>query len=174
MTKLTMLQRRLCVCVLLGAMLFAASAFADLLAYFPFSEGSGTETADATGNGNDGTFNGAVEWVSGYDGTGVHFDDEGERIVIGPLDPSAGTNAMTLAAWINWEGLGSPRASDQHGIIGKRQGWAAPGAGIKWFWQAQPSGALVFRADWDGGGARVCGGITRTLCPMQTSGRMWL
>jgi len=145
-----MSRKRLFVCVLLGALLFATNTvFADLLAYFPFSEGSGTETADVTGNGNDGTFNNDVQWVAGYDGTGVHFDTANERIVIGPLDPTAGTDAMTLAAWINWEGEG--HSIGQQGIIGKRQGWD-PGTGIKWFWQAQPSGALLFRADWANGG----------------------
>ena len=147
-----MSRKRLLVGTLLAFVLFSANAaFADLLAYFPFSEGSGTETADITGNGNDGTFNADVEWVAGYDGTGVRFDTAGERIVIGPIDPSAGTDAMTLAAWINWEGEG--HSIGQQGIIGKRQGWD-PGTGIKWFWQAQPSGALLFRADWaNGGGA---------------------
>jgi hypothetical protein len=122
---------------------------AELIGYWPFEEGQGTTTADVTGNGNDGTFNGAVEWVPGYDGGAVHFDNAGDRIVVGPLDPTAENNAMTLAAWINWEGLGHSRA--QQGIIGKRLGWD-PGTGIKWFWQAQPSGALLFRADWANGG----------------------
>ena len=124
-------------------------ARADLIAYHPFDEGSGTTAADVTGNGNDGTFNGSVEWVPGVMGTGVRFDTAGERIVIGPIDPSGANNAMTLAAWINWEGL--DHSISQQGIIGKRQGWD-PGTNIKWFWQAQPSGALLFRADWAGGG----------------------
>ncbi|MHC4370170.1 MAG: LamG-like jellyroll fold domain-containing protein [Planctomycetota bacterium] len=138
---------RVAVLLLLGICTGAVQA--ELIAYWTFEEGQGTQTADVTGNGNDGTFNGAVEWVTGYAGGPVHFDNAGDRIVVGPLDPTAGTNAMTLAAWINWEGLDHSRA--QQGIIGKRLGWD-PGTGIKWFWQAQPSGALLFRADWAGGG----------------------
>jgi len=122
---------------------------AELIAYWPFEEGQGTTTADITGNGNDGTFNGDVEWVEGYIGNGVHFDDDGERIVVGPLDPSGETNAMTLAAWINWEGLNHSR--EQQGIIGKRLGWD-PGTGVKWFWQTNPAGDLLFRADSAEGG----------------------
>ncbi|MFC1635368.1 PA14 domain-containing protein [Planctomycetota bacterium] len=123
---------------------------AELIGYWPFEEGQGTETADITGNGNDGTINGDVEWVDGYMGDGVRFDTAGERIVIGPLAPSAETNAMTLAAWINWEGQDHTIA--HQGIIGKRLGWTTDGATTKWFWETTPAGDLVFRADYDGGG----------------------
>ncbi|MBN1509668.1 MAG: LamG domain-containing protein, partial [Sedimentisphaerales bacterium] len=132
--------------------LVAGSTRAELIAYYPFSEGQGTSTVDATGNGNDGTFDGDVEWVAGYKGGAVRFDTGGERIVIGPLDPSAGTDAMTLAAWINWEGSGSSIA--HQGIIGKRLGWD-DGDTIKWFWETGPTGDLVFRADYSGGGANL-------------------
>jgi hypothetical protein len=127
-----------------------SAVLAELVAYWPFEEGQGTTTADATGNGNDGTFNGGVAWVDGYIGEGVHFDEDGERIVVGPLDPSGDTNAMTLAAWINWEGLNHSRT--QQGIIGKRLGWD-PGTDVKWFWQTNSAGDLLFRADAADGGA---------------------
>jgi hypothetical protein len=126
------------------------AVMAELIGYWPFEEGQGTETSDITGNGNDGTLNGAVEWVPGYMGGGVRFDTAGERIVVGPLDPSAGTNAMTLAAWISWEGEG--HSIEHQGIIGKRLGWTTDGATIKWFWETTPAGDLVFRADYSGGG----------------------
>jgi hypothetical protein len=125
------------------------TTWAELIGYWSFDEGQGTNAADMTGNGNDGTFNGNVEWVTGYKGGGVRFDTAGERIVIGPLDPTAGTNAMTLAVWINWEGQGNSIA--HQGIIGKRLGWD-PGTGVKWFWETTPAGDLVFRADNAGGG----------------------
>jgi len=120
------------------------AVMAELIGYWPFDEGKGTEAADITGNGNDGTFNGDIEWVPGYKDSGVRFDTAGERVVVGPLDPSAGTDAMTLAAWINWEGEG--HTIEHQGIIGKRLGWD-PGTGVKWFWETTPAGDLVFRAD---------------------------
>ena len=129
-----------------------AGAWAELISYHPFDEGSGTTAADATGNGNNGTFNGEVEWVPGMKGTAVRFDTGGERVVIGPIDPSATNNAMTLAAWINWEGQG--HSIEQQGIIGKRQGWD-PGTGIKWFWQTNPAGDFLFRTDNAGGGPSI-------------------
>ncbi len=131
--------------------LVANSAMAELVAYYPFNEGQGTTTADVTGNGNDGTFNGTVEWVDGYEGKGVRFDTGGDRIVIGPLSPSAETNAMTVAAWIVWEGEGNSIA--HQGIVGKRLGWPTDGSTIKWFWETGPTGDLIFRADYNGGGA---------------------
>ncbi len=128
----------------------AGSALAELIAHYPFEEGQGTTTVDATGNGNDGTLNSGVEWVTGYKGGAVHFDTAGERIVIGPLDPTARNNAMTLAAWINWQGRN--HSISQQGIIGKRLGWSTTGDTIKWFWQTNPAGDFLFRADYDGGG----------------------
>ena len=142
------------------ASLAASPAMAELIAYYPFEEGQGTTTVDATGNGNDGTLNADVTWVPGYQGGGVQFDTAGERIVIGPIDPSAGSNAMTLAAWINWQGQG--HSIGQQGIIGKRLGWD-PGTGVKWFWQTNPAGDFLFRADSANGGGNGGMGWGNTL-----------
>ncbi len=120
------------------------AAGAELIAYYPLNEGQGTKTADATGNGNNGTLSSGVEWVTGVKGGAVRFDTAGERIVTTGLNPSARNNAMTLAAWIKWEGRGGSIA--QQGIVGKRAGWN-PGTGIKWFWQTNPTGDLLFRCD---------------------------
>ncbi|MCF7974639.1 MAG: discoidin domain-containing protein [Phycisphaerae bacterium] len=147
-------------CMFLITGLAASPAMAELIAYYPFNEGEGTTTADATGNGNDGTLAAGVAWVQGYQGGGVEFDTAGDRIVIGPIDPSAGTNAMTLAAWINWQGLG--HSIGQQGIIGKRLGWD-PGTGVKWFWQTNPAGDFLFRADSANGGGTGSFGWGNTL-----------
>ncbi|MHC4165660.1 MAG: LamG-like jellyroll fold domain-containing protein, partial [Planctomycetota bacterium] len=148
------------VAVLLVLAICSGAAQAELIGYWTFEEGQGTQTGDVTGNGNDGTFNGDVEWVPGYAGSGVGFDTAGERIVIGPLDPTAGTEAMTLAAWIKWEG--QDHSISQQGIIGKRQGWD-PGTNIKWFWQTNPAGDLLFRADAGDGGTGLWWGNTALL-----------
>ena len=119
------------------------AVLAELIGYWPLDEGQGTEAADITGNGNDGTLSGGVEWVLGYKDSAVRLDTAGERIVINELDPTAETNAMTLAIWINWEG--EDHASITHqGVFGKRQGWD-PRTNVKWFWEAQPDGDLAFR-----------------------------
>jgi hypothetical protein len=89
------------------------AVLAELIAYWSLDEGQGTEAADITGNGNDGTLSGGVEWVLGYKDSAVRLDTAGERVVINELDPTAENNAMTLAIWINWEGEdhASPRTS---------------------------------------------------------------
>ncbi|HUU17424.1 MAG TPA: LamG domain-containing protein [Sedimentisphaerales bacterium] len=143
-------KMKLFVAMLLVLGICTDAVLAELIGYWPFDEGQGTEASDITGNGNDGTFNGTVEWVPGYKGGAVRFDTAGERVVIGPLDPSAENNAMTLAAWINWEGEG--HSIEHQGIIGKRLGWDTTGNTIKWFWETTPTGDLVFRADYSGGG----------------------
>ncbi len=120
----------------------ASSAWGELIAYWPFDEGQGTTTVDATGNGNDGTLNGNVEWVAGVKGTALRFDTAGERVVTTGLDPTAANNAMTLAAWVVWEGQG--HSITHQGIIGKRQGWD-PRTYVKWFWEVTPAGQLAFR-----------------------------
>ncbi|MFC1633357.1 LamG domain-containing protein [Planctomycetota bacterium] len=131
------------VAMLLVLGICTGTTLAELIGYWPFDEGLGTEAADITGNGNDGTFSGAVEWVPGYKDSGVRLDTAGERVVINALDPTAENNAMTLAIWINWEG--EDHASITHqGVFGKRQGWD-PRTNVKWFWEAQPDGDLAFR-----------------------------
>ena len=137
-----------------------AGVSAEMVAYYPFNEGQGTTTVNATGNGNNGTLSSGVQWVTGVKGGGVRFDTAGERVVIGPLDPSAKNKAMTLAAWINWEGRGNAIA--QQGIVGKREGWD-PGTGIKWFWQTNPAGDLLFRADTAQGGTGLWWGNARLV-----------
>ncbi len=118
------------------------AVLAELIGYWPFDEGQGTEAADITGNGNDGTLSGGVEWVPGYKDSAVHLDTAGERVVINALDPTAENNAMTLTAWINWEG--QDHSITHQGIFGKRQGWD-PRTNVKWFWEAQPDGDVAFR-----------------------------
>ncbi|MHC4594940.1 MAG: hypothetical protein ACYS19_08350 [Planctomycetota bacterium] len=97
-------KTKICVALLLVLGICTGTTLAELIAYWPFNEGQGTEVSDVTGNGNDGTFSGDVEWVPGHKGTAVRLDTAGERVVTTAIDPTAANNAMTLAAWINWEG----------------------------------------------------------------------
>ncbi|MHC4325139.1 MAG: hypothetical protein ACYSUX_12820, partial [Planctomycetota bacterium] len=54
---------------------FAKADISDgLVAYWPLDEGTGTTTADISGNGNNGTFVDAPAWVSGKFGGALDFD----------------------------------------------------------------------------------------------------
>jgi len=146
-------------CIILLLSVPAGVTRAALIAYYPFEEGTGTTTTtvDATGNGHNGTLVGAIEWVPAHLGTGVRFDTAGEKIRIGTINPSGANNAMTLAAWIKWEGSGHATITHQ-GIFGKRGTWAEPGDNVKWFWEAQPNDNLAFRRY--GASVTVTGALT--------------
>jgi len=70
------------------------------VAAWGFNEGSGTTTADATGNGNTGTLSGAVWTASGRFGSALTFDGTNDLVTINDapgLDLSSG---MTIEAWV--------------------------------------------------------------------------
>src|SRR5262245_45512993 len=52
------------------------------VAAYAFSEGSGTTTADATGNGNTGTLGNGPTWSTGYFGGGITFDGVNDQVEI--------------------------------------------------------------------------------------------
>jgi len=66
--------RRTFLLVSLGFLLCvtADSARADLVAYWPMDEGSGTTVGDMTG-GWDGTITGDVTWIDGHEGMALDF-----------------------------------------------------------------------------------------------------
>lgn len=78
-----------------------------LVGWWTFDEGSGDVAADSSGNGNDGTLNGPVEWVAeGKIGGAMAFTGPYNFVLI-PDAPSLNpTDAITIAAWINpsWTG----------------------------------------------------------------------
>jgi len=75
-------------------------ASAELVAHWPFDDGSGTVAKDVTGNGNDGTLNGDPQWVSGMYGIGLEFDGD-DFVDCGNNDIlNFGTNDWTITAWI--------------------------------------------------------------------------
>ncbi len=77
----------------------------DLLGCWKFEEGGGDVAGDASGCGHDGEITGA-QWVRGEFGTALRFTGQGEQIVLPPLRPLDGSNAMTIEAWVTWEGSG--------------------------------------------------------------------
>ena len=70
---------------------------AELVGWWRFDEGSGTVAHDTSGNGNDGTFNGDPQWVSGFMGGALEFDGVDDYVAIGDLDL---TGSFTLTFWM--------------------------------------------------------------------------
>lgn len=81
-----------------------------LVGWWKLNEGSGTSTADATGNGNTGTLTNGPTWGTGPNSTGdVVFDGSNDYIAIAneanfDFDRTA---AFSISAWIKWNATGS-------------------------------------------------------------------
>ena len=95
-----MSKKLLCTACFVFVLSLASIASAELVAHWPFDDGSGTVARDVTGNGNDGTLNGDPQWVSGMYGVGLEFDGD-DFVDCGNNDIlNFGTNDWTITAWI--------------------------------------------------------------------------
>ncbi|TWU52580.1 Dispase autolysis-inducing protein precursor [Candidatus Brocadiaceae bacterium B188] len=63
-------------------------------AFYTFDEGKGTIAADTSGNGNDGTINGAA-WTTGKNGSGLRFNGVDNYVSIPPMN----FNEISISAW---------------------------------------------------------------------------
>ena len=85
----------------------AADLTEGLVGWWTFDEGTGTVAADSSGNGNDGTLSGPVEWTpDGKIGGALKFTGPYNFVRV-PNSPSLNpTREITIAAWINpsWTG----------------------------------------------------------------------
>jgi hypothetical protein len=97
---------------------------ANLVAYYPLNEGSGTNTEDVVGDHN-GTLAGDVSWITpGLIGSSaIHVNHTaGSRVDIntwnpvGNWDPDTNTGDLTLAVWAKWAGT----TGEEQGMICKR------------------------------------------------------
>ena len=77
-----------------------------LVGWWKFDEGSGAVAADSSGNGNDGTLNGPVEWVEGKIGGAMKFTGPYNYVQVQDSPSLDMTREITIAAWINpsWTG----------------------------------------------------------------------
>jgi len=79
----------------------AGNASAELVAYWTFDEGSGDIAYDSSGNGNNGTINGA-KWDAGKYGNALLFNAQDNYVEVPTSDSLEITPNVTIAAWINW------------------------------------------------------------------------
>ena len=78
------------------------------VAAYAFDEGSGTTTADASGNDNGGTRVGA-SWTTGQFGNALSFDGSGDYVSVPDDDSLDITGELMLEAWIFPTSLGGYR-----------------------------------------------------------------
>jgi Concanavalin A-like lectin/glucanases superfamily len=113
-----------------------APADASLVGDWPFDAGSGTSTADVSGNANNGTLNGGVQWVPGHTGDALGFDGSTGYVQVSDsasLEPAQ----VTVQAWVKL--AGSP--GDFKYIVAKgANGCDAASYGL----YSGPTGGLMF------------------------------
>lgn len=141
---------------------------AGLVAAYAFDEGSGTLTADTSGNGNAGEIMGATRTTRGRFGRALRFEGVGEVVRV-PASASLDLRAaMTLSGWIRpsesqtgWQTIlhrqtdayflmaGGGGADTRLGALDDARAALLIGT-VVWFWVAMASG----RARWFGGRRR--------------------
>src|SRR6185436_15418294 len=96
---------------LTALLLFTSSASAQtgLVAAYGFNEGSGTTTADASGNGQTGTLNGATWNATGRFGGALSFNGTTNWVTVPDTALLRLTTAMTVEAWVNATALANWR-----------------------------------------------------------------
>ena len=76
-----------------------------LVLSLPFDEGSGTTAADASGNGNTGTMNGAAWNAQGHAGSSLTFDGVNDWVSVNDADSLDIAGSFTISIWANFTGL---------------------------------------------------------------------
>jgi len=143
-----MCRRMIYLISLVVVLSMAGGASADLVAHWPFDEGSGTIAHDASGNGHDGSFEGSPQWTRpGWNGIGwsLQFGGDNDRLTVESFDLTG--SGITLAAWINVTTF-----QDDARLISKSEGSGTPDH----YWAMILSGSgennLEFRLRTDTGG----------------------
>jgi chitodextrinase len=85
---------------LVGGSVQAVAATPGLAAAYAFSEGTGLQTADASGNGNSGTLSGATWTGAGKYGSGLTFDGTNDWVTVPDAASLDLTSGLTVEAWV--------------------------------------------------------------------------
>lgn len=135
--------------LLVGAFVVPSADSTDLnqglMGYWKFDECSGNLAHDSSGNGNNGTINGAT-WTTGISGCALSFDSNDDYVHLGNPALLDINYPITIAAWVRKAFLGTWDDIVSHG-------W---GGYIVWF---SSNGKVQFASQGGGGGYGV-GSIT--------------
>jgi beta-galactosidase len=118
-----------------------------LVLYLPFDEGTGKTAKDASGNKNDGAFQGKVDWVQGKYGKAAQVADSapGDMIIVKNNASLEITKQISLVAWAKIDTMPDGHCS----IMTKAETWMLHtstwrGPGFEWeplFWAGGGFGA---------------------------------
>ncbi|MBL7190027.1 MAG: LamG domain-containing protein [Phycisphaerae bacterium] len=134
-----MCKRSICLVPVILAMVVTSYASADLLGYWNLDEDGGIIAEDSSGNGHDGTINGAT-WTTGKVGSALDFDgvDDyvlcAERVGTGPgvYPESLMPQTFTVSCWTKLDnfayfssfvGNGMDTGGDECGFFLYNWGW---------------------------------------------------
>jgi chitodextrinase len=133
--KRTVSSLILCLALVLGLQQsHIIHAAPGLVSGYGFSEGTGTTTADASGNGRTGTLVGGPAWTTGKNGSGLSFNGSTSYVDLGNPTAFQLTGSMTLSAWV----FETANVPDDGQIIAKSDGtgWqlkSTPDTGVRTF-----------------------------------------
>lgn len=106
--------------VLLNTNALSQSIPSGAIGVWHLDEGNGTNTADASGNNNNGTLIGGASWTTGISGTAVNFNSGfggSESIQIAD-NPTLRPGNISLSCWVRTQG---PISGYRQTIIGKSE-----------------------------------------------------
>ena len=128
MTRLSII----CISFIIVSFMFAGQSYAKVdpetvLGVWLLDEGRGDITADASGNGNDGTLIGAPAWVAGWSGNALEFSGSGTYVDCGNAE-ALNVEVFSVSFWCN-----IPSTQGWNHIVsrGSHQGGGNPGA-VNW------------------------------------------
>ena len=130
----------------------------SLLAHYALDEGSGDIAVDSSGNGNDGTINGAT-WTTGKDGGGLGFDGVNDYVTI----PLINNDEVSVSAWFYKNANDTTRNDAIFSWI-QEQCKSATAGGFELRFPSSASNTLEFiLVTQDGGGIRTTRTARRNL-----------
>ncbi len=128
MTRLTII----CISFIIVSLMFAGQSYAEIdpetvLGIWLFDEGKGDITADASGNGNDGTLGGGPTWIDGVYGKALDFSGSSSYVDCGNAE-ALNVEVFSVSFWCY-----IPSTQSWNHLIsrGEHHGGGNPGA-VNW------------------------------------------
>ncbi len=91
-----------------GSNLFSILSSSGLTGYWKFNENTGTSVYDSSGNGNNGSINGA-SWVAGKSGSGLSFNGSSSYVEVPDSSTVDQLSSFSWTAWVYISGYGDYR-----------------------------------------------------------------